>query len=423
MAWYDSILGRKKLKNEVRELSAKIGQLEQRSSYMLTNPTWLSSLMSESGVKGMNVNRNTALSIAAVWRAVWLISGTVASIPFHIYKKNGDRWERDDTHPLYNLLNKKPNDIYNAFNFKQIILLHLLLDGNAYVRIDDDSLDLLDYRNVDPYIFKNRKYYRVLGQETVMNDEMCHFMGLSFGVDAFSGAEYGYGVKGLSPIQAAYGVHSGALAQTKYTNKFYENGAAPSGVVEVDGELSDPAYQRMKSSFQEAYGGLDNIGKTPIMEGGSKYKAISINPRDAMIIESKELTVRDIGRIYGVPPYLLYGDETATYASAESLSQEVINYGIKPRVELLEAELNTKFFPDKDIEVRGDMDALLRGNSEARASLYDKLFYTGAMSPNEIRKAEGLNPYAGGDQRFIQVNMMPVVEDMKNPIKEKEVKL
>jgi HK97 family phage portal protein len=398
MAWYHRLLFK------------KAASTEKRSSTFRFPASWL---VGGSGVSGMNVTRETALSISAVYRAVWLISGTVASIPFNVYKKKNSAWEKDETHYLNTLLNRKPSEIYNAFNFKQVLLIHLLSDGNAFVQIKDNQLIIEDYRSIDPFVFENKKFYRFSNGEIKLNEEMLHFMGLSFGVNGMNNGIQ-QNLRGLSPIAATYSVHAGALAETEYTNKFFENGAAPSGVIEVDGELGDIAYERLKSSFQQSYGGVQNVGKTPIMESGAKYKTITISPRDAMIIEKKKLTVADIARIYSVPTHLLYDLDRATYASVENLSQEFISYGIKPRVELLEAELNSKFFPDSDYEIRGDLDALLRGDSAARANLYKELFYTGAMSPNEIRKSEGLIPYSGGDQRFIQVNMMPVVENMKS---------
>lgn len=389
----------------------KAATTEKRSSTFRFPASWLAS---SSGVSGMSVTRETALSISAVYRAVWLISGTVASIPFNVYKKKNGAWEKDETHYLNTLLNRKPNEIYNAFNFKQVILIHLLMDGNAFVEIENNNyLTIQDYRSIQPFVFENQKFYMFSNGQIKLNEEMLHFMGMSFGVDGMNNGIQ-QNLRGLSPIAATYSVHAGALAETEYTNKFFENGAAPSGVIEVDGELGDIAYGRLKDSFQASYGGLPNVGKTPIMESGAKYKPITISPRDAMIIEKKKLTVADIARIYSVPTHLLYDLDRATYASVENLSQEFISYGIKPRVELLEAELNAKFFPDADYEIRGDLDALLRGDSAARANLYKELFYTGAMSPNEIRKSEGLIPYKGGDQRFIQVNMMPVVENMKS---------
>ena len=129
-----------------------------------------------------------------------------------------------------------------------------------------------------------------------------------------------------------------------------------------------------------------------------------------------QLTVEDIARVYGVPPHLLYNLERATYNSVENLSKEFVSYTIKLRIEAIESEIEFKYFDDDlTYEVRADLDSLMRGDSAARSEYYRTLFNAGALSPNEIRKKEGDNSYAGGDQRFIQVNMMVIEPDMRNP--------
>lgn len=399
---------------------------EKRNVSNLTNPQpWMLGGLNFGGVKGMTVNRNTALSISAVYRAVDLISGVIASIPFYVYKKNGDSRQRIENHIISKRFNRSASSWMNSYDFKKTLAVHLLVDGNAYVWIKPNGkYKLLDYRYVQPYLFEDEKYYRVINMKggILTDDEVLHFKGISFGADGAMVTQYSDNLKGVSPIQATYGVHSGALAENVFSNKFFENGANPSGVIEHPETLGDIAYNRLKSSFSESYGGLDNVGKTVVLEQGGKYKQISINPKDAMLIEKKKLTVEDIARVYGVPPHLLYNLDRATYNSVENLSTEFVKYTIKLRIEALESEIEFKYFPnDLSHEVRADLDSLLRGDSAARSELYRTLYNTGAMSPNEIRVREGLNPYEGGEQKFTQVNMMVIKPNMKNPTQNKTV--
>jgi HK97 family phage portal protein len=394
--------------------------LQKRSvSNLVTPQPWMFGGASFGGVKGMNVNRNTALSISAVYRAVDLISGVIASIPFYVYKKEGENRKRDLNHIVSRRFNRSASSWMNSYDFKKTLAVHLLIDGNAYVWIKPDgAYKLLDYRQVYPFLFEDEKFYRVTSiKGGVLSDsEVLHFKGISFGADGAEVSQYSEGLKGVSPISATYDIHSGALAETVFSNKFFENGANPSGVIEHPELMTDTSYNRLKTSFDASYGGLNNVGKTVVLEQGGKYKQISINPRDAMLIEKKKLTVEDIARVYGVPPHLLYNLDRATYNSVENLSTEFVKYTIKPRLEALESEIDFKYFGDDlSYEVRADIDSLLRGDSAARAEFYRTLFNSGAMSPNEIRAREGTNPYEGGNQKFIQVNMMPVVPEMKNP--------
>lgn len=395
--------------------------LEKRSTSTLVNPkSWLMA-GGFGGVKGMNVTRDTAMSISAVYRAVDILSGVIASIPFYVYRQEQENRILETNHIISQRFNRKACSYMNGYDFKRTLVVHLLMDGNAYVHLmDNGEYKLLDYRTVMPFLFEGQKYYRLTdgSSQVLLDSQVMHFKGISFGADGFSESTYSYstGLKGLSPISATYGTHSGALAEQAFTNKLFEQGANPTGVIEHPDGLSDLQKQSLKASFAANYGGIHNVGKTIVLEAGGKYRQVTINPKDAMIIEKKKLTVDDIARVYGVPPHLLYNLERATYNSVENLSTEFVKYSIKPRIEAIENEIELKYFDtDMSMQVRADLDSLLRGDSNARAELYRTLFNTGAMSPNEIRQREGANPYKGGDQRFIQVNMMVIQPDMKNP--------
>lgn len=403
--------------------------LEKRSTSNLVNPkSWLMT-GGFGGVKGMNVTRDTAMSISAVYRAVDILSGVVASIPFYVYRKEQENRIIETNHIISQRFNRKACSYMNGYDFKRTLVVHLLMDGNAYVHLmDNGEYKLLDYRCVMPFLFQGQKYYRITdgSSQVLLDSQVMHFKGISFGADGFSESTYSYstGLKGLSPITATYGTHSGALAESYFSNKFFENGANPSGVVEHPDTLSDTGYNNLKTSANAAYGGLDNTGRLIVLEQGAKFKQITINPKDAMLIEKKKLTVDDIARVYGVPPHLLYNLERATYNSVENLSTEFVKYSIKPRIEAIENEIELKYFDtDMSMQVRADLDSLLRGDSNARAELYRTLFNTGAMSPNEIRQREGANPYDGGDQRFVQVNMMVMKPDMKNPTQQERMEM
>jgi HK97 family phage portal protein len=411
MAIIDNILKPFGLQRTKANLPQKV---EQRSSSLKNPLSWLLS-GSLGAINDINVNRQTALSISAVYRAVNLISGIIASLPFEVYAGR----EKLSNSQVDKLINKKPNGWQNGYSFKKLIAVHLLIDGNAYVLNQNGMLTVLDYRQVTPYLVNGEKFYQVNGISGVLtNDEVLHFYGLSFGPDTLqAGNSYDMNLKGMSPISTAYGVFSGGIAEGEFSNQFFSNGVNPSGVVEHPDTLKDDQYERLKGSFAKSYGGVANTGKVPVLEEGAKFKPITINPKDAMLIEKKKLTVDDIARIYDVPPPLLYNLENTKYSNLEGLSTEFVRYGIKPKVELLEAKFTSKLLPDNQ-EVKADFETLLRGDSVARAQYYKDMFFTGAMSPNEIIEREGGQPYAGGEQHFIQSNMMVVKPNMPSPFGE-----
>jgi HK97 family phage portal protein len=172
------------------------------------------------------------------------------------------------------------------------------------------------------------------------------------------------------------------------------------GVLKHPGRLTNEAYDRLKSSFNRAFGGSQNAGGTAILEEGMDFQKVGLNPTDAAFNETKKATISDIARITGVPGILLEDMDKATFGNMEQLSQMFVNYTIMPLCETIEAEFNRKLFFEAEKYqycTRFNLDGLLRGDIAARSSYYTTMRNVLAMSPNEIRIKENMNPYEGGD--------------------------
>lgn len=89
-----------------------------------------------SSSSGKNVNERSAMQMTAVYSCVRILSEAVASLPLHVYKYNGDGGkEKAVKHPLYFLLHDEPNPEMTSFVFRETLMTHLLLWGNAYAQI------------------------------------------------------------------------------------------------------------------------------------------------------------------------------------------------------------------------------------------------------------------------------------------------
>jgi len=181
---------------------------------------------------------------------------------------------------------------------------------------------------------------------------------------------------------------------------FYRATQILGGVLKHPGRLTNEAYDRLKGSFNRAFGGSQNAGGTAILEEGMDFQKVGLNPADAAFNETKKATISDIARITGVPGVLLEDMDKATFSNMEQLSQMFVNYTIMPLCETIESEFNRKIFfeVEKDkYSTRFNLDGLLRGDVAARSSYYTTMRNVLAMSPNEIRIKENMNPYPGGD--------------------------
>ncbi len=401
------------LKSEIKILgipvfSRTISESEKRSAgYSLQHPS--DAFLSALGVKsksGATVNDQTALTLSAVWACVRILSNTVAMPPLGVYRKSSDGSRQpDQTHPVHRLIHDEPNDIHGSFQWRQVMQAHAALKGNAYSIIHRNGsnrpaeLELIENPAiVDPFVYKRKMYYRVQGYAKVFpSDDIFHIRGLSFD-----------GIKGKSILQVARETMGGALAQEEYGNKIYSSGGSQRVALVTPGTLKSETKSNMRDSWENIYGGVENSHKAAILEGGVDVKNIGINPEDAQFILSRRFSVEEIARFFGIVLDLLSTDNKQTYASVEQRAIDFIKYTMMPWYTTWESEINRKLFRENEkgkYYSKFKLDALLRGDTKARADFYKDMFYIGAFNRNEIRRLEDMNSIEDGDDYYLQVNL------------------
>jgi HK97 family phage portal protein len=239
--------------------------------------------------------------------------------------------------------------------------------------------------------------------------EIIHFRGLSSN-----------GVLGMSPLQVAKEVLGSAISTQDYGSTFWANGARPGGVIEVANEMGEEAYNRLRLDWQNLHGGPENANRVAILEGGALYKPVYISNTDAQFIENKKFQRSEICGIFRVPPHMIGDLERSTYSNIEQQSLDFVQHSLRPWLVRIEQAVNTHPYLIGDSE-RGDIyaehsvEGLLRGDSQGRADFYTKLWNLGALSPNEIRAYENLNPVPGGDIYMAPLYMTEVDEEGLQP--------
>lgn len=363
---------------------------------------------------GKPVNEHTAMQMTAVYSCVRILSETVAGLPLHVYRYNdtGGK-EKNLQHPLYKLLHDEPNPEMTSFAFRETLMSHLLLWGNAYAQIirnargevialyplmpnkmtvDRDSNGRLFYlyqRSTDdaPTLGKDSQVY-------LSPSDVLHIPGLGFD-----------GLVGYSPIAMAKNAVGLAMATEEYGAKFFANGAAPGGVLEHPGTIKDP--QKVKESWNAAYQGSTNAHRVAVLEEGMKYQAIGISPEQAQFLETRKFQINEIARIFRIPPHMLADLEKSSFSNIEQQSLEFVKYTLDPwvvrweqsmcRALLMESEKPTVF-------IKFNVDGLLRGDYVSRMSGYATARQNGWMSANDIRELENLDRISanlGGDLYLI----------------------
>jgi len=372
---------------------------------------------------GKAVNERSAMQMTAVYACVRILAEAVAGLPIHLYKYTDDGGkEKAMNHPLYFLLHDEPNPEMTSFVFRETLMTHLLLYGNAYAQIirngKGEIISLYPLMPGKMEVDRNDKgqlYYRYQKSSEegadmpnssviLMPEDVLHIPGLGFD-----------GLVGYSPIAMAKNAIGLAIAAEEYGSKFYANGAAPSGVLEHPGVLKDP--QKIRDSWMSQFGGSSNSNKVAVLEEGLKYTPISINPTDAQFLETRKFQIDEIARIFRVPPHMVGDLDKSSFSNIENMSREFVVYTLTPWLCRWEESLARSLFnPDEKgaYFVKFNVDGLLRGDFAGRMQGYSTGIQNGFYCPNDIRQLEDLNliPEEEGGFKFMVNGNMVELKDV-----------
>lgn len=371
---------------------------------------------------GKPVNEHTAMQMTAVYSCVRILAEAVAGLPLHLYKytDSGGK-EKALSHPLYFLLHDEPNPEMSSFVFRETMMTHLLLWGNAYAQIIRNGkgevialYPLMPNRmSVDRDSSGNLyySYTRYPDDAPTMNgvavtlrpSDVLHIPGLGFD-----------GLVGYSPIAMAKNAIGMAIACEEYGAKFFANGAAPGGVLEHPGTIKDP--QKVRESWNAAYQGSSNSHRVAVLEEGMKYQPIGISPEQAQFLETRKFQINEIARIFRVPPHMVGDLEKSSFSNIEQQSLEFVKYTLDPWVIRWEQAISRALLRSdekKQYFSKFNVDGLLRGDYVSRMSGYATARQNGWMSANDIRELENLDripPELGGDLYLINGNMTKLAD-------------
>ena len=366
---------------------------------------------------GKRVNERSAMQMTAVYSCVRILAEAVAGSPLHLYryKEDGGK-EKALDHPLYLLLHDEPNPEMSSFVFRETLMTHLLLWGNAYAQIIRNGrgevmalYPLMPDRMAVDRDDKGQLYYEYttsaddapISKGSIVRlkpSDVLHIPGLGFD-----------GLVGYSPIAMAKNAIGLAIATEEYGSKFFANGAQPSGVLEHPGTIKDP--QRVRDSWMSQFGGSANSNKIAVLEEGLKYTPISISPEQAQFLETRKFQINEIARIFRVPPHMVGDLEKSSFSNIEQQSLEFVKYTLEPWLVRWEQSIQRTLFSadeKKRYFVRFNVEGLLRGDYASRMNGYAVGRQNGWMSANDIRELENLDRIPaeeGGDLYLINGNM------------------
>lgn len=371
---------------------------------------------------GKAVTEQSAMQISAVYACVRVLSEAIASLPLHtyVYDENDSKKKAVD-HPLYKLLHDEPNPEMTSFIFRETLMTHLLMWGNAYaqvirngrgevvglyplmanrMRVDRDENGKLYYEykmsSTDAPTMKT-------GTVRLAPSDVLHIPGLGFD-----------GLVGYSPIAMAKNSIGMAMATEEYGASFFKNGANPSGVLSMPGTVKDP--ERIRSSWEAGFGGSSNGNKVAILEEGMTYTPISISPEQAQFLETRKFQLDEIARIFRIPPHMIGDLEHATFSNIEEQSLEFVTYTLEPWITRWEQSMQRALLLPEEKDryfIRFNVDGLLRGDYSSRMSGYATGIQNGILSVNDVRSLENmdlLSDEEGGNLHILNGNVVKLAD-------------
>jgi HK97 family phage portal protein len=349
---------------------------------------------------GANIDQITSMRISAFYTCVLLISDTISTLPVDSFiRRNGDRVPY---RPRPAWVQKPDIDLLRSEHYQQV-LVSLLLDGNAYVRVFRDNRgDVANLVCLDPYRVQVKRNSVTKQVEYVIDN---YDAGVVSASDMLHITEIRkpQALTGLSRVTELKDNLGLASALQSFAARFFGQGATVNGIIEFPGKLTAEQAKSLQSGFDNAHKGFRKAHKTGILDSGAKYVKTGVAPDEAQMLESRKLAIEEVARMFRIPPHMI-GITTAgamSYASVEQNNINFVVHTLRPYIAKLEDAYST-LLPAESF-MKFNVDGLLRGDYTTRIQGYSIGLQSGFYSVNDVRRFEDLRPVDNGD-----INRVPL---------------
>ena len=381
----------------------------------LTQPdNWLNTAFSLTGFanaqdSGVPVNSKTIQQIPAYVSGLRLLAETMGSLSGKMISKTETSITVLRRDPRHRLVFRKPSAIMNAVVFWETATKYAVHRGNFFaVIVRDQDMRPIEFVPVhESKLVKviesdNRLYYQIQGMDQILtSDYVLHLKGLGDGRIGIGAIEYAATTAGIT------------LATQKNQAKFFKSGSKLQGYITHPKKLSLDGLKKLRESWHEIYHTDGEKNLTATLDEGMEYKTISVTPEAAKYLETLKNGYYDIAAILRVPPHMIGLMDKTSFNNVEQQSLEFVKYSLLHWVRRFEMELWDKCLTEREkesdeIQFKFNLDTLQRGDYKTRMEGYRSAIQNGIMSQNEARALEDMAPFPGGDEHWIQMNMMPI---------------
>lgn len=394
------------------ETRARVGS---QTATFASSAGWLEDMLGGGSYStaGQRVNANNAMTVGALFAAIRMLAQSVAQLPIHVYRRSADsQRERLHTHPLRALLNDAPNEWQTAMEYRALQICWAILHGNSVSWLKlKNNLDIEEIIPLEP----QRMTYWLTPDRSKLVYEYRHADGRSEFIPRMEvlhvRAPLGNRWLGLGLLDIARDTIGLSMVAEEHASRFYENAAAPAGVLTSPKPLSDSAWTKLKQRWEGRHKGAANAWRTALLEDGVEWKPLGLNLKDQQFLETRTFQVQEIARLVGIPPHLIGELSRSTNNNIEAQGLELVRYGLAPWCTLVEQRVKLDCFgmgERRNLYVKHALEAFTRGELLNRYRSYQIGRMGGWLNVNEIREMEdrnGIGP--DGEVYLAPLNMVP----------------
>ncbi|MEA3042983.1 MAG: hypothetical protein QOH47_821 [Sphingomonadales bacterium] len=350
---------------------------------------------------GAVVTWSSALAVTTVLDCCRVIADGCAQVPWRVHREmSGSRIAAVD-HAAYDLLYRRPNGWQTSFEFRQTILFHVLLTGNAFVwkGMVGSARELRSLEPIEPGRMTVRRepdgrlryFEQKQNGAPVEHDPatIWHLRGPSWN-----------GWMGMEAVKLARDAIGLTMAIEAGQADSHRNGARISGLYSVQEKMGLEKFEQIDKWLERHTQGGDRAGKPIIGDMGAKFEPIQMTGVEAQTLEMRKHQVEEVCRVFRVMPIMVgQADKAATYASAEQMFLAHVVHTLMPWYENIQQSADVALLSDRDraegYYTKLNPNALMRGAATDRADYYAKALGTGGgrpwMKQNEVRGLEELD--------------------------------
>lgn len=365
-----------------------------------------------SGTSGEHVDQKTAITLAAVWAAVRLLSQDVATLPFRSIVYDGPRRSDAPKQPEWLSTPRISDPNYTIVDYLSEFTISLLINGNAFVlalptAARPDDLTVLNPEQVDIKRDRSDIVYSIRDEKgrTVSEERSDRIIHTPW----FRPPGY---LRGMSPVQQQEELIGRGLAAQEISARFFRQGHVFGGLIEVprDTDLDPNQVAKMLKDLNERHGGHRKAWIPGALTGGATFKETFMKPADSQLLETERWIREQIGMAYGIPPFLMGSLEpgAVSYASTEQQGIAYKQSAIRPITDRI-ANAHRRLLPPGQ-QMKFNLDGLLAADFKTRTEGYRSMVQSGLMRPNEARAKEDLEPLSdeeGGNETWMPLNFAP----------------